>query len=100
LFERYIIVSKEIGVYLGSCFGFHFWSKIDAVGQDSAVVFPSADEARKFLKVYPTEFSVGDFVSIKKVITINDRYASIVECVGVGVPDWSEQLKRGELIGN
>ena len=98
--ERYIIVSKEIGVYLGSCFGLHFWSKIDAVGQDSAIVFPSVNEARGFLNMYPAKFSVGDFVAIKKVVTSNDHYASIAECVAVGVPDWSDQLKRGDLIGS
>ncbi|MBU2704182.1 hypothetical protein Ga0466249_005336 [Sporomusaceae bacterium BoRhaA] len=98
MFERYIIVSKGIGVYLGSCLGFYFWSKIDAVGQDSAIAFPTIDAARNFLNAYSTKFPVGDFVSIKKVITSNEYYASIAECVAVGVPDWSEQLKRGDFL--
>ncbi len=78
----------------------HFWSKIDAVGQDSAVVFPTEGIAQKFLNDYPTKFSTSDSIAIQPIATSNGHYASIAECVAVGVPDWSEQLKRGDLIGN
>lgn len=36
---RTLIVSNELGIYLGSFWGLGFWSKLDAAGQDEAVTF-------------------------------------------------------------
>lgn len=87
--KRFILVSKEIGVYLGSCLGMFFWSGLDAVGQDAAVTFPSGKAALDFLVGYPGKFSPTDEITVREVTTQDPEFATIAECVAVGVPDWS-----------
>jgi len=34
-----VLYNEEMGIYLGSCMGMGFWTKLDSVGQDAVVVF-------------------------------------------------------------
>lgn len=45
---RVVIVSEELGIYLGSFLGLGFWSKLDDAGQPSAVTFKSEIEAMQY----------------------------------------------------
>lgn len=53
-----VIVHDEMGVYLGSCLGLGFWSKLDMADQDSAVCFPSAASVLEYIREVedPTAF--------------------------------------------
>lgn len=48
--KRYLAVSKEAGVFLGTFLGMAFFSDWDSVGQDSAPTFKSIDDAKELLK--------------------------------------------------
>jgi len=47
-----LITNSELGIYLGNCLGLGFWSKLDPVGQPSAVTFDSEDEARNHVEIW------------------------------------------------
>lgn len=46
--EKHILIHPEYGVYIGSCFGLGFWSRLDAADQDSAILFNSPDDALSY----------------------------------------------------
>jgi len=50
--SKCIIVHPEYGVYVSSAFGLGVWSKLDPVGQDSAVVFLSATDALQYANAW------------------------------------------------
>lgn len=69
-----VIVHEEMGVYLGSCLGLGFWTKLDPVDQTAAVVFdspeaaiehitqcedPSIFDGIRTVRVTPDEFDLG-----------------------------------------
>lgn len=103
--KRIVIHSKEYGVYLGSYLGLGFWSKLDPVGQDAAITFPSRDSAAGWLAAWDTriddaEFAVVEvatddvgFVTVETVTALvkpgDSVYASIAECVAAGLPSWN-----------
>jgi len=72
----YVIVHKDMGVYLGACLGLGFWTLLDPVGQPGAVVFDSVDQARDYISSWennndPNEFEYvkvrnGDISSLKE----------------------------------
>lgn len=45
--QRYVLYHDEMGIYLGSCMGLGFWTKLDPVGQNEAVTFESSEQALK-----------------------------------------------------
>lgn len=87
MFKRFIIVSQKEGVFLGSCMGMCFWSNLDSVGQDEAVSFDSRRTAEEIIKENPGAFPMKD-INIREVETQDDTYATIAECVAVGVSPW------------
>lgn len=47
---KLVVMSQpEMGVYLGSCMGFGFWSKMDSAGQDVACGFKDEEDARRYI---------------------------------------------------
>lgn len=85
--EAYVIAHPEQGVYLGSAMGLGFWSKLDPVGQDAAVVFKSPRQALDFMQTW--EAGAPDGVQLVAVSPDQDGYASIDACVDAGLPAWS-----------
>lgn len=61
---KIIIVHYEHGVYLGSAMGLGFWSKLDDVGQDSAVLFNSEQEAREIAARWETQFNEDELTYV------------------------------------
>ena len=80
-----VIYQKEMGVYLGSCMGMGFWSKLDAVDQSHACTFHDAEEARRFMESWETRPADVEFV---EVVPDEGTYASIAACVRAGLPAW------------
>lgn len=89
--KRFIIVSKEAGVFLGECLGFFFWSNLDAVGQDSAVTCSTKEEAEKLIKENPGAFPMTD-LEVREVNVENLPWATMAECMAAGVPDWIDKM--------
>ncbi len=82
-----VLYTQELGVYLGSCMGLGFWSKLDPVGQPSAVVFPSKDRAFEFSATWD---SPVEDLQFQELIPDEDLglFASIDCCVKAGLPRW------------
>ena len=80
-----VLHHPEFGVYLGSCMGLGFWSKLDPVGQDAAITFPSEKEARKIAASWDNQIEDLQF---KPLIADQGEYASEKCCVENGLPGW------------
>lgn len=81
-----VITNPEMGIYLGCCMGMGFWSKLDPVGQPSAVTFPSAEEARKIASTW--ESTPADLAFVN-VVPDDGGYASVAACVAAGLDPWT-----------
>lgn len=94
---RKILVSKSMGVYLGSCIGLGFWSKLDSVGQDAAITFESEDEIRKMIATWDGLTSLpSDLQYLDVTADIDGTYASISACVAAGAEYWQTSFERGK----
>ncbi len=82
-----VIFTQGNGVYLGSCMGLGFWSKLDPVGQDAAVTFPDVSAAEDHMASW--ECGRPSDVSFVEVIADADGFASIAACQAAGLPAWS-----------
>lgn len=87
MFARVIIVHPEMGVYLGSCMGFGFWSKLDPVGQTHAVAFADVNEAIQHIHSWDGARAPADYVLLD-VGTREAGYASVAECAAAGADAW------------
>ena len=81
-----VIYTEERGIYLGNFWGMGFWTKLDPVGQPSAVTFPDANEA----ETHMAEWSEGRPADAKlvEVVAEADGYATMESCVRAGLPGW------------
>ena len=82
---RYVLYNDELGIYLGSCLGLGFWSKLDPVGQDSAVTFPSEASCAAHMESW--DRSVDGCILV--AVNAEDTYASVEQCVEAGLPGWN-----------
>lgn len=89
---RWVLYSDELGIFLGTCLGLGFWSKLDAVGQDSACTFESESQALDYIA--KQQEMLTDAVDIRpvKVLVEHDRYATVSECVLAGLPGWDARI--------
>lgn len=95
--KRCVLYSEEIGVYLGSCMGMGFWSKLDPAGQDSACCFDSSDEVKQFIQLcLEMDITVPKDARTVDVLTEHPDYATIQECVAAGLPGWDPNEKEAE----
>lgn len=83
---RIVIVSKSLGVYLGSCMGMGFWSKLDSVGQPSAITFCDDGEASAHIATWDEAPCDYDFVSVE---ADDGVYASADACERAGLGNWT-----------
>jgi len=84
--KRFILYSEGLGVFLGTCFGLCFWSKVDPVGQPAAITFASKAEV---LEVVKAMHNLPDDWRIVEVEVSEPPYATVKECVDAGLPAWS-----------
>lgn len=85
--QAHVIVSSRMGIYLGSCMGLGFWSKLDPAGQSSAVTFDSISSAEEYMRSW--EGGRPDDVSFVPVSPDDGTFASISACVAAGLDAWS-----------
>ena len=82
---RVAIVSKSLGVYLGSCLGLGFWSKLDSAGQSSAVTFADESEASAHVYTWRDVPADYDFVPVE---ADDGVYATAAACERAGLGNW------------
>lgn len=83
----YVIYSEIEGIFIGSCIGLAFWSKLDPVDQPAAITFPSEACAEQFMSTWAG--GRPDGVSLVTVEPDQGEYATIEVCVGAGLPGWT-----------
>lgn len=85
-----VILSELNGVYLGSCMGLGFWSKLDPVGQPSAVTFSDKTEAEAYMRTWPGGIPNG--ITYVNVFADDGQHATIASCVKAGLPGWVDEI--------
>lgn len=80
-----VLVSSELGIYLGECMGLGFWSLLDPAGQDAAVTFPNEAAAREHVSTWQDQPQDLRCVAVAAGL---DGYASVEACVAAGLPAW------------
>lgn len=99
--KRRLLVSRSMGVYLGSCMGMGFWSKLDPVDQPSAVTFDSAETIRNVMAEWDGLGSLpSDMIFPEVEDADGDGYATEAECVAAGVDPWispNDEVSRAHL---
>lgn len=84
---RYLLHHPEMGVYLGAALGLGFWSKLDSVGQDSAVVFDTVEQAEAHSRSWTSTPKGIEVLPVH--VCRGSTYASIEECVAAGSERWT-----------
>lgn len=91
---RFVVVHPEMGVYLGSAMGMGFWSKLDPVGQDSAITFVNRMQAEQVMRAWddgrPGDVVIWPMIPDRPGLA-RERYASIAACVAAGLEAWDPQ---------
>lgn len=90
---RYVLVDAELGIYLGGAMGLGFWSKLDSVGQNTAITFPSQDEAVKHALSWDNKIPSVVVMPIElpastPTMPNGSMYATIEDCVRAGLEGW------------
>lgn len=86
-FTRWVIYNEEWGVYLGSCIGLGFWSKMNPVGQTHCACFTDPDSAASLISEWHCQST--DYRIIQVQVKDPNKGASVAECVEAGLPAWS-----------
>ena len=94
---RYVLVHDEMGVYLGSCFGMGFWSKLDPIGQPCAITFPSEEVATRVWASWDHSPAGCRTIAVE---ASDGEYATIDDCVRAGLPAWDPEGGPAEIIAN
>lgn len=82
--QRVILHHREMGIYLGSCMGLGFWTKLDPAGQDAAWTFENIQHAREAIASWDTPVENPMFTHIE----VDGEFATIEQCVAVGLEAW------------
>lgn len=90
---RYVLYSEEAGIYLGSCMGLGFWSKMDPAGQDRACTFAGKDDVEAWKKSLDHPENLPDFHLVEVWPDLPDYYASIDACANAQLPRWNPDNK-------
>lgn len=79
-----VITHHEMGIYLGNSLGLGFWSRLDAVGQDAAVLFGSEDDARTHVRSWESHNDPDAYRYVQAGDDLNG-YASVASLERAGL---------------
>jgi hypothetical protein len=97
--NRFILCHPEHGVYLGSCMGLGFWSKLDPAGQDCAPTFETQDLAMEYVDSWDlagmSKEERKTFISSMTCVAVdadidNGTWASMSACIKAGMEPWAD----------
>lgn len=94
--QRVILHHRKMGIYLGSCLGFGFWSKLDPAGQDAAWTFESIEHARLAIEGWDSQIENPMFTHVE----VEGEFATIEQCVAVGLDAWdpNKELEQPSFV--
>jgi predicted Co/Zn/Cd cation transporter (cation efflux family) len=81
---RYLLINKEMGVFLGTYLKYVLFAKSDAEEIVKAYSFSDEESAREFAKI-GTEMSQEDYFIAP--IQANDKYVHVVDLIKAGYGD-------------
>lgn len=81
----YVLWSEPAGAFLGEFMGLGFWSKLERAGQDTAVTWPTPDEA---LQSEAARSAPGRVIAVEVGPDGPNNRASIRACVAAGMEAW------------
>lgn len=85
----FVLTHPEMGVYLGSWVGMGFWSKLDPVGQASAITFPTEEAAESHMASWDGGRPEG--AACVPIEPDLGEYASVACCAKAGLDEWDPQ---------
>lgn len=85
-----VITHPEHGILLGTCLGMCFWSKVDPVGQPSAVTFDDEKQAKEFMATW--DDGVPAHIAFHAVVPDDGVYVTIAGCVAAGLEGWIDEI--------
>lgn len=94
--RRVVITHPEWGIYLGSCFGLGFWSKLDCAGQSEACTFADEADAEDYVKTWDENNDPSDYTFVAIVC---GTFATIAQLKGIGL-DTTEMERELLLYGS
>jgi hypothetical protein len=77
---------KTMGVYLGSCLGLGFWSKLDPAGQDTAWTFESIQQAKDGVASWDSPIPENELMFTH--VEVDGELATMEQCVAAGLEPW------------
>lgn len=80
----FVLTHPEQGIYLGSCLGLGFWSKLDAAGQEAACTFDSEAEAAAFIRSWDAANDPADY-QLAPVSPSDGNYATVDDLRAAGL---------------
>lgn len=83
---RYLMISDDLGIYLGSDAGELIWSKVDHLNLSAAITFESEDQGLYFTEDWDLESQELEFLPVEA--DIDETYASEMSCIAAGAPPW------------
>ena len=86
---RYLLINKEMGVFLGTYLKYVIFAKSDTDEIVKAYSFKDEESARKFAKI-GTEMSEEDYFIAP--IEANDKYVHVVDLIKAGYGDHVHNL--------
>lgn len=84
----FIMTTPDDGVYLGSCAGLGFWSKLDTAGQNAAVSFETVDDAWEHFSSWDNQSTIDHVHLLEITPDLEDGYVSMAACVNAGIQPW------------
>ncbi|WP_046869587.1 hypothetical protein [Microvirga massiliensis] len=86
------ITHPELGIYVGNCMGLGFWSLLDAVGQDCAVVFDTEEEARRHVSSWDERNAPDDYGYAAVEVADDAHYATVDDLSAAGLDELVGEL--------
>lgn len=93
---RYLLTHPEDGIYLGSCMGFGFWTKMDPAGQPEACTFESEKDMWEHINSWDQSEDLDRRKCGFRAVPVqpsSDTYATIRDCVNAGLEAWDPDME-------
>jgi len=96
--KRYVITHPDYGIYLGRYIGLGFWSMLNSLGRDSAVVFESSKDAWVHINTWcPQNAEYRKQLVISRVDCEHPEYARIPELRAAGLDIYLSDMETSAL---
>jgi hypothetical protein len=97
MFNSTVITHPEYGIFVGECLGLAFWSKLDAVGQNTAAIFENELQAQAYIGDIKAPVEKNSF-SFINMTTEDEFHASVPELRAAGLGELIGHLGSGENV--